>query len=535
MSHLNHLPPADKLSEMGNAIDLLNQHIKKLESQVNTCLNNDKITASILARLEAGQKRLLNYTRTLEDYCLELDVTIKKKHIILTGVPEDVSEQKSLTDNSEGEGEIDQFATHRVALKTLVSIHDTLTFDDIDCAYRIGRKGNKPRPILAKFCRESVRDLVNKKRFHLKECDDTKSTYLNDDLPAKINQQRADMRSVVENAKSKNVNAKTVGNKVQVGDKTYEYRDLHLLPEGLKLEDAKTKVTQKGLAFQGQHSIFSNFYPTQVSYNGKVFPSSEHAYQFDRVTYLGDSKLAAQVFHAHTPQVAKRLGGQIRPSKKWYLIKVDRMKKITLAKYNQNPRLKNELLKTAPSPLIEATIDSFWGCGLTFNPRNLISGQWNGKNQMGLILMECRNELQHALFAQQQQQPYSSQMFDLQANNPYFQSGQPFPPNLLSMQSQYSQQLLPHPPLHPPPPPPYPPASQVPPQFDHNLVTNRDLASQLHYQHFQPTASSQPVPSTQTNTQYSACDASPASSLESFSQGQRRLAYDPNLSPMLVA
>lgn len=96
---------------------------------------------------------------------------------------------------------------------------------------------------------------MNKKRFYLKECDDTKSTYINDDLPAKVNQQRADMRSVVDNAKSKSANAKSMGNKVQVEDKTYGYRDLHLLPEGLKFEYAKTKVTQKGLAFQGQHSI----------------------------------------------------------------------------------------------------------------------------------------------------------------------------------------------------------------------------------------------------------------------------------------
>lgn len=108
MSQLNHPPPADKISEMGNAIDLLNQQVKKLELQVNTCMNNDKIAASILARGEAGQKRcLLNYTRTLEDYCLELDVSMRKKHIILTGVAEDVSEQKSVTENTEGEGETD--------------------------------------------------------------------------------------------------------------------------------------------------------------------------------------------------------------------------------------------------------------------------------------------------------------------------------------------------------------------------------------------------------------------------------------------
>lgn len=201
------------------------------------------------------------------------------------------------------------------------------------------------------------------------------------------------MRSVVDNAKANNVNAKMLGNKVQVGDKTYGYGDLHLLPEGLKFENAKTKITQRGIAFQGQHSFFSNFYAVQVRYNGRSFPSSEHAYQFDRVSYVGDHKFANQVFHAYSVQEAKRLGGQIGPSKAWDLIKIDRMKQITMAKYSQNLRLKHELLKTAPSPLIVATTDNYWGCGLTFNARNLMGGQWNGKNQMGSILTDCRNEL----------------------------------------------------------------------------------------------------------------------------------------------
>lgn len=485
MFHQGTQPPFDKIPEMASAIDSLKTQIKNLESQITICWNNDKVTESVLARLEAGQKRLLNYTRTLEEYCLELDVTIRKKHLILTGIPEDISEQNSVTDNSEGE--TDPYATHRVALKTLVSIHDILNFDDIDCAYRLGRKGTKPRPILVKFCRESVRDLVNKKRFHLKDCDDTKSTFINDDFPPKINQQRADMRSVVENAKSKSVNAKTVGNKVQVGDKTYGYSDLHLLPDGLKLEDAKTKLTQKGIAFQGQHSIFSNFYPTQVQHNGRVFPSSEHAYQFERVTYLGDHKLATQVFHAHTPQNAKRIGGQIGPSRKWDMVKVEKMKEITMAKYSQNPRLRTELLKTAPAPLIEATIDNYWGCGLSFNARDLAAGHWNGKNQMGIILVDCRNEIQRALFAQQQQSVthgpivMSMQSAELQANNlPHVLPEVSQSANQPSMH-MYQQQQQFQPPNFTVPPPPYPPVNQ--PMFMSQQCHQGQMANQSQLTH----------------------------------------------------
>lgn len=224
-----------------------------------------------VSKLEQGQQRLLDYTRTLEDYCLELDVSVHKRHLILTGIPEDPTEEPINVDELDNENNAN--ATHKIALGTLLSIHDTLVYEDIDCAYRIGKKSAKARPILIKFCKESIRDVISKKRKHLKDVEETKSVYLNDDLPSQINQQRADMRAIVENAHSKNVAAKVVGNRVQVANKTYGYRDLHALPNGLKLENAKTKVTAKGLAFQGEHSIFSNFYPIPVRFNGRTFPS----------------------------------------------------------------------------------------------------------------------------------------------------------------------------------------------------------------------------------------------------------------------
>lgn len=525
------------MTETAKAIEELNAHIKKLEAQVNICLNNDRVTAAVLARLEAGQKRLLNYTKTLDDYCLEVDMSVRKKHLILTGIPEEASEQTSAADDSEGEPDL--YATHRVALKVLASIHDVLIVDDIDCAYRIGRKGTKPRPILVKFCREFTRDSVYKKRFHLKDSDETKAVYINDDLPAKISQQLADMRCIVENAKANNVDARTVGNKVQVGEKTYGYRDLHSLPEGLKLENAKTKNTRRGIAFQGQHSIFSNFYSVQVNYNGRVFPSSEHAYQFDRVTYLGDHKLASQVFHAHTPQEAKRIGAQIGPSKKWDMVKVDRMKKIAMAKFSQNVRLRNELLKTAPVPLIEGTLDNFWGCGLSFTARNLVGGNWNGKNQMGTILVDCRNEIQHALNYNKQCQVPLGQPADPQIANQSLQA--PSEPAQLpthfptyAPSQQYTQHQLPQPNLGFPPPP-YPPMSQTFQQYNQNqssqFFQQPPNPAQFPPATLYPTKLSQQM----STTQFSVGNTSPASSHESFTQGQRKYTYDPNLSPMLLA
>lgn len=88
------------------------------------------------------------------------------------------------------------------------------------------------------------------------------------------------------------------------------------------------------------------------------------------------------------------------------------------------------------------------------------------------------------------------------------------------------------------PPPPYPPisASTVGPSLQPD---NQNLG--LFSQNYQMTASHhQPVNSQQympvTSSQYFPASASPQStSSEPFTQGQRRLDYDPGSSPMLVA
>lgn len=76
------------------------------------------------------------------DDCLELDVSIRKKHLIITGITEDASENAVQSDKPDSESNL--LATQNVAFKALSAIHDTLSFDEIDCAYWIERKGQNP-------------------------------------------------------------------------------------------------------------------------------------------------------------------------------------------------------------------------------------------------------------------------------------------------------------------------------------------------------------------------------------------------------
>lgn len=272
---------------------------------------------------------------------------------------------------------------------------DTLTIDDIDIAYRVGRRGTQPRPILVKFPHESIRNEINKKRFLLKEVDATKSAYLNADLPAKLSQQRLELRSIVNLAKSK-----------QIDKQVYRHNDLHKLPSGTRLSDAFQVNTPKGIAFSGQNVPFSNFYPVKIVYNGSEFNSAEHAYQHKRAVFVGDTKSAHDIKSVRTPQEAKRIGAKLPLSKEWDVVKVTKMTEIVYTKFGQNPLLPDYLLCTGNANLVEATHDKFWGCGCTIRAQKLRDSQWQARNQLGAILVSCREEIhKHLQLLNDPQQP----------------------------------------------------------------------------------------------------------------------------------
>lgn len=269
---------ADRVAEHEQASNFQASHIEQLQTQISRCLTTEKNTALILAKLEYEHSVLTNYTRSLEEYCLEIDVGQRKKHLILTGIPETNEEfdrrpgsnsNPDDLENADADEQLVSNYTHEVVLETLSIIHDTLTHEDIDLAYRIGRKkGDAPRPILIKFAKEATRNEVNRKKRSLRDSDETKGSYLNEDLPQKVNQRRADLRCIVNNAKAKNLEAKAMGDRINIGNVVYSYQDIGSLPQGLTLEDSKVVNTPKGIAFQGPDSYLSNFYKTPVKYNG---------------------------------------------------------------------------------------------------------------------------------------------------------------------------------------------------------------------------------------------------------------------------
>lgn len=128
------------------------------------------------------------------------------------------------------------------------------------------------------------------------------------------------------------------------------------------------------------YGCFSNFAKFPVDIDGKTFPTSEHFFQ--AMKFEG-SEHEEIIRLAKTPMLAANLGRERRPLRKdWEQVKNEIMRKALQAKFDQHSILKDILLSTGTCILIEHTTnDSYWGD----------NGDGTGKNMLGIMLMEIRN------------------------------------------------------------------------------------------------------------------------------------------------
>jgi ribA/ribD-fused uncharacterized protein len=133
-------------------------------------------------------------------------------------------------------------------------------------------------------------------------------------------------------------------------------------------------------SFKGENFYLSNFYPCEILFEEINFPSSEHIYVAQKTLDLEIRKKIALVEGAGK---VKRIGRSLVLRDDWDDVKLDIMKKIINAKFDQNPDIKEKLINTKDSLLIEGNYwgDTYWGqCPIG-----------KGQNNLGKILMEYRD------------------------------------------------------------------------------------------------------------------------------------------------
>lgn len=137
----------------------------------------------------------------------------------------------------------------------------------------------------------------------------------------------------------------------------------------------------------GKYSFLSNFYDSEVMYEGKVYPTSEHMFQAYKAK---DIEMRSWVRNAPGPGIAKSRGQRVDMRDDWKEIRQMIMSKAVKLKFQQNAEIMELLIDTGDQLLIEGNTwhDNIWGdC---YCPR---CTDIEGQNLLGKILMEVREEM----------------------------------------------------------------------------------------------------------------------------------------------
>ena len=120
------------------------------------------------------------------------------------------------------------------------------------------------------------------------------------------------------------------------------------------------------------------------------------------LSLFGKEDLAEKIMQTSDPSQCKAIAGQPFPefrSATWEATCYTIVKRGVKAKFIQNIGIRNILLHTKDALLAECSpIDPKWGIGIALNnPDQMDVSKWKGKNYLGRILMEVREELRQEM------------------------------------------------------------------------------------------------------------------------------------------
>ena len=263
-------------------------------------------------------------------------------------------------------------------------------------AHRNGPSNSgRPRTILCKFQYFKDRESV----FSAKK-DLSAELRISEDFPPEIDERRKILMPIfIEARKHKNpkMDVKLRVDKLYINKQLFTVDTLHLLPDFLKPESIYTRECNNKIFFFTKNSPLSNMYPAPFVSDGKAYTCVEQYLMEKKAQHFGDALAAEAIMKTPDPFKQKYLGSQVKGynHKVWGAKAQDIMKAALHKKFEQNPLLKTKLLSTRNKELVEANPkDTFWGAGISIHDQDkLEKGSYPGKNTLGKLMMEVRNEL----------------------------------------------------------------------------------------------------------------------------------------------
>lgn len=141
----------------------------------------------------------------------------------------------------------------------------------------------------------------------------------------------------------------------------------------------------------------SQWYPASFEIEGVHYATSEHYMMAEKARLFDDQATLLRILAAPHPGAAKQFGREVRgyDDARWSAARYDAVVRGNMAKFNQNPALREVLRNTGERVLVEASpVDRVWGIGRAADdPKAASPEAWRGENLLGFALMEVRSRL----------------------------------------------------------------------------------------------------------------------------------------------
>ncbi len=140
----------------------------------------------------------------------------------------------------------------------------------------------------------------------------------------------------------------------------------------------------------------SQWFEAGFEVEGVYYPTAEHYMMGAKARLFDDAGMFERITQAPDPGKAKALGRKVEgfDNDTWLAHRFDIVVAGNMAKFAQNPALKNFLLGTGERVLVEASPrDTIWGIGLGQGEKAEDPRQWRGLNLLGFALMQVRERL----------------------------------------------------------------------------------------------------------------------------------------------
>ncbi len=149
------------------------------------------------------------------------------------------------------------------------------------------------------------------------------------------------------------------------------------------------------------NACFSQWFAAPFEVDGQRYPTAEHWMMASKARLFGDAVALERILAAPSPASAKKLGRQVRgfDEAKWGQARFAAVSFGSVAKFSSAPALRELLLRTGESILVEASpTDRIWGIGLgAEHPAAKDAARWRGLNLLGFALVRARGILRGQL------------------------------------------------------------------------------------------------------------------------------------------